>query len=76
MPVEHHRKSTSRDANLGEPVLDVVVVQRPPFDICTVTSGSPEAALIVGMRCDPRARELFADVLVAARVLSDAVNEE
>jgi len=76
MPVEHHRESGRSRAHLGEPILDVVVVLRPAIDVRALTTRSTEAALIVGVRRDPRARELRRDVRVAARVFRDAVDEE
>ena len=76
MSVEHHRESVGRRTDLGEPVLDVVVVLRPAIDVRAVTTRPTEAALVIGVNCDPCARELRYDARVAARMFCDAVHEE
>jgi len=76
MSVEHHRESVGRRTDLGEPVLNVVVILRPAIDVRAVTTRPTEAALVIAVDCDPCARELRYDARVAARMFRDAVNEE
>ena len=76
MSVQHHRDSVRRHTHVGKPVLNVVVVLRPAIDVRAVTTGPPEAALVITVNCDACARELRCDARIAARVFRETVHEE
>jgi hypothetical protein len=76
MAVEDDRSVAGRFANRAQAILEVVEMPAPAVHIRPPAARSPEAPLVVGGHVEAGRREPVADVLVAAAVLVDPVDEQ